>query len=301
MVSPEFLADLKRVCSLSKREELSPTFVRDLEVVHAATGLTPDTDLAFLAQRFDAWRNYTRQFLGKHLSDLPADDPLCCPISLFGTMDYGRLETAHTRTLAWLLNPRKEHGFEKRLLGALLRRLVPPGHFDSFDVGRVESEHPVHSTAMDEAGRLDVLAEGRWARSGIQLAPWSLVIEAKIDAGEGEGQLAKYDDWLRAYAQKREVLRVLLTPDARGADSAAEAWQKMSWLDLVQIFRGVYDNLREAPGYHFLRYYLAGVLRDVCGWRLAVTESCADPYALRDYLKTARLSPLESAPHGHAR
>ena len=48
----------------------------------------------------------------------------------------------------------------------------------------------------------------------------------------------------------------------------------------------MYGDLADRPGYHFLRYYLAGVLQDVCGWGHMATLDAADPYALFTYLKT---------------
>jgi hypothetical protein len=84
---------------------------------------------------------------------------------------------------------------------------------------------------------------------------WRLVIEAKIDAEEGEDQLSLYDDWLALYQQPTEVLRVFLTPDGRKPQTSSAEWQILSFLDLASVFRRV-SGLQDKPGYHFLRYYL---------------------------------------------
>jgi hypothetical protein len=223
-----------------------------------------------------------------------------CPVSLFGTMDYGRLETAHTRTLGWLLDPGKEHGFGDKLISALLRHLAAPDRIESVRVERVRSEYPI-AGAAPERGRLDVLALGQWGGSDAHLQSWILVIEAKIGADEGEGQLEKYENWLPPEAGNRKVLRVLLTPDARNAVSGKKDWKRLSYLDLVRVFRGVYGQLSHAPGYHFLRYYLAGVLRDVCGWPLPVADHPRNPYALVAYLKAARGPEPEDVTHARTR
>jgi len=238
----------------------------------------------------------TKEFVRTYLAELPADDPLRCPISLFRTMDYGRLETAHTRTLAWLLDPKKneEHGFGHALLEALLGRLADRDHFDRLNVDRVVGEYPLEGSAGN--GRLDVLAEGDWESMGEHVL-WTLVIEAKVDAWEGEGQLDKYDEWLRSHAAGREKYRVFLTPKGRAPDSGTEEWESLSFLELVRIFRPVYGGLRDAPGFHFLRYYLAGVLHDVCRFPRNVGEDAADPYAVASYLKAVRDSPSECASH----
>ena len=83
----------------------------DLKQVYDALPVASDDSLLFLAARFDKWRSVTKEFIRTRRAKLSDDDPLKCPISLFRTMDFGRLETAHTRTLAWLLDPKGEHGF----------------------------------------------------------------------------------------------------------------------------------------------------------------------------------------------
>jgi hypothetical protein len=204
-------------------------------------------------------------------------------------MDYGRLETAHTRTLAWLLDPRKEHGFGSRLLEVLLANLFKPCRSPVCQTERVESNYPIDLPGADKQNFIDVLAEGQWVEKDDQRVPWMLVIEAKIDNDEGENQLTRYDDWIDVHGQGRQIRRVFLTPDARIAETGRSDWTQMSFLDLVNIFRSTYNGLQSAPGYHFLRYYLAGVLRDICGWPIPVTASAADPYSVIEHLKFVRM------------
>jgi hypothetical protein len=69
----------------------------------------------------------------------------------------------------------------------------------------------------------------------------------------------------------------------------------------VQIFRKVYPKLKHAPGFHFLRFYLAGVLQDICGWPKKLTADTPDPYAVASYLKTVHDSESQEASHDVAR
>lgn len=153
-----------------------------------------------------------------------------------------------------------------------------------------------------------MFAEGEWQDDGKPVR-WVLAVEVKITAPEGEGQLAKYGKWLDSYAHKRQVdhvirsypsnrlamqestyarkrqvdhvIRVLLTPDGRTGESGADGWQPLSFLELVRVFRNVYEELRDAPGFHFLRFYLAGVLQDVCRWRPEDQGRCRRPVLRR--------------------
>ena len=241
-LSPAFLTDLTDVYAALQPQRLSAAFLSELQQVYASVR-PAEVDLHFLAEHFDKWRERTRAFLHSRLNDLPADDPLLCPISLFGTMDYGRLETAHTRTPAWLLDPHGKHGFGDKLLAALLQRILGRG-FGKLSVERVASELSV--AGLEAKGRLDVLAEGSWENDG-KPTRWVLVIEAKVGAMEGEAQLTKYEQWLRSYAAGRQALRVFLTPDGRPAESGSDAWESLSYLQLAQAFRKAYSELATRP------------------------------------------------------
>jgi hypothetical protein len=292
-LSPQFLDDLAKVHSTLRPPAVSPAFLSDLEKVFGTLPALSDATLKFLADRFDKWRQETRERVRRCIAELSDDDPLKCPISLFRTMDYGRLETAHTRTLAWLLNSEAEHGFGTTLVAALLRCLSGKDCSAGLQIDRVQSE--VLIDGVGDKGRLDVLAEGTWEKG--KPGDWVLVIEAKIDAGEGEDQLQKYEKWLPSRAASHEVFRVFLTPDGRQPETGAEDWEPMAFLELVRIFRGIYGELRNRPGFHFLRFYLAGVLQDVCGFPRNVTGETPDPYAILSYLQTIDESRSEGPDH----
>jgi hypothetical protein len=297
-LSPTFLSDLAKIHASLRPQALSAEFLSDLADIHATLLAESDANLPLLATRFDHWRSVTKDFVHTCIAALPDDDPLSCPISLFRTMDYGRLETAHTRTLAWLLNPDAEHGFRSKLLEAFLARLTGQDQFDRIQVERVVSECPVDGAAGK--GRCDVVAQGQLERRG-RRSLWTLVIEAKVDAWEGEVQLDKYDGWLRAHAADGEIYRVFITPDGRNPDTGGDKWMSLSFLDLAQAFRSVYDELRLDPGFHFLRFYLAGVLQDICEWPRNVKDERADPYAIASYLSGVQKAHVEDERHDTAR
>jgi len=286
-----FLADLDRVCPQGDNGSLPLTFVTDLDIAYADARvlalhapIISVADLTSLAEDLKVLRSDYQQRLQEYLAQLPGDDPLCSPVSLFGTMDYGRLETAHTRTLAWLLNDR-EHGFGFQLLKSLLLSLVEGRQIVLTHVDKVESEYLVYcGPAFAQGGRMDILPEGRWEELGNE-ASWRLVIEAKIDAEEGEEQLSLYDAWLEHCPQPAQVLRVFLTPEGRQPKTSSAEWQVLSFVKLASIFRRA-GGLQDRPGYHFLRYYLTGVLRDVCRLPVPISSNCENPYRAVDYLQS---------------
>lgn len=279
-LSPSFLVHLAQVHETLQPGELSGAFLSDLAEVYATLPVASDENLLLLGNRFDIWRRSTYDFVRMRLARLPEDDPIKCRISLFRPKGYGRLETAHTRTLAWLLDPNGEHGFGTSLLAALFRYLSGDECSEMVCVN-VESEYPIDFRGAK--GRLDVFAQGAWKDE--KRRGWAIVIEAKVDALEGEGQLQRYDDWLRSNAADREVFRLFLHPDHREPETANEDWLTLSYLELVRIFRPVYGKLRHKPGFQFLRFYLAGVLQDICGWPAEFNTQCIDSYAVASYLK----------------
>jgi hypothetical protein len=307
-VPDSFLADLESVCPVNANMRLSNSFLADLQAVFVSMSRLPGTkkadlsslDLLFLERNFDRWREVTRQKMLAGMALLPKDDPMYCSISLFGTMDHSRLERAHTKTLAWLLNPEKKHGFGARLLVALLSHLANNSKLPAMEMVEVESEYPVSLPGTAEGGRLDVMARGRWAGEGLREPDWLLVIEAKIDSEEQEEQLARYDEWLDDHYANHFIWRVFLTPDSRKAQTARKKWPQMTFLDLVCIFRTVLTDLKGAEGYHFLRYYLSGVLQDICHWSIPVKADCQDPYAVIAYLDAIRKPLMQEYPNGSA-
>lgn len=292
-ISAAFLVDLDIVCPKADDGKLPLSFVNDLEDAYAharAISLQQQVisvaDLTSLAEELKAWRCDQQRLLQQYLAKLPSDDPLLGSVSLFRTMDYGRLETAHTRALAWMLGNR-EHGFGKQLLEALLRHLLKGRRIRLIHVDKVESESLVHfGPARTEAGRIDILAKGRWEEMEKEVS-WLLVIEAKIDAEESEDQLSQYDEWLgRYYPQPTEVIRVFLTPNGRAPGTGSAGWKVLSFVDLGSVFRHVLPGLQNTPGYHFLRYYLTGVLQDICGCPASISSDYKNPYVAVDYLES---------------
>jgi hypothetical protein len=217
-------------------------------------------DLRVLEKTLKTWSSECDRALKKQLRSLEKDDPVKCPVSLFGTMDCGRLEIAHTRTLAWLLNPRGEHGFGSRMIESLVHHLHK-GKRPQFRVETVKAEQFYDNPDDEDAGRTDV-----WIKGVLDEKPWLLVIEAKVDSPEGDQQLGRYDKeiqrWRKQWPSSNvHVDRIFLTPDR--TDPSSQNWTKLSFSELTRIFWEAAGSLKTRPGYHFLRFYIAGILKDV--------------------------------------
>jgi hypothetical protein len=236
--------------------------------------------LELLTEHFARWREAKQLALKELAQQLRPDDPLLCPISLFGTMDRGRLERAHTITLAWLLDPRQAHGYSSHLLQALLLSLIDCPLPESIQAELVEADHAV------PGGLLDIWAKGIWTTRNGERQSWSLAVECKIDDEEADGQLSRYDRYLDNWEQEAGLLlRVFITPEGRPA-TTSNKWCHLSFESLACALHNVWRHV-ESSERQFLRYYLAGVLRDVCQWPvpLSLNGSIADPHAVVRYLR----------------
>lgn len=269
------------------RERMSQ-FCRDLVNVTDSALLDPGRNLNRLEKSLSAWRAWAVAELRSHMNEVPADDPLRCSISLFGTMDHGRLERAHTNTLAWFLHPMEIHRFGPLLVEALFHRME--GSESSIKVNYAKAEQEA------DGERLDVFVDGSIVdETGTQR--WCMMIEAKVDAKESEDQLCEYDRWIKKRDYER-ITRIFLTPDGRPAETSDEdEWKPLSFLELAGIFRTALFTLdKTGEGYHFLRYYLTGILKDICRWQLPINpEKTPDPYGFLAYVREVSKSTQKGA------
>lgn len=280
----EFIVELKQVCDSEAAEKPHPNVL-------------PPVDHKRLSDILLSIRKKTiRQFkaeLPKTRRAFP-DAPIFCPVSLFGTMEFGRLEVAHTRTLAWLMNPDGDHGFNSVILADLFSEVS--GKQNAVFKGiRVTSEKLLapgrtarKKKAAKRSSRADIWVEGHYKEA--VNAAWKsflIFIEAKVEAPEGEDQLGKYDRAIRRHAGKfDDIWRIFLTPDGREPATAMDYWEPLSFKKLVKLLTRSFIRLSAAsPGYHFLRFYIVGILSDILGWSLPVTEDTTAVYQSLDYLK----------------
>lgn len=295
-LSKRFLEDLDAVQTQPPPSLEIEGFVRDLTEVQKALSLqanlgppVPNGDLQFLASCLEAVRTDTRRKLGGQnwLKKLPAHDPLRGSVSLFGPLDLGLRETAHTRALAWLLDPQRiDHGFGHHLLSALLREIFRLSSDPQLSDVVVESE----TVGSEERDRLDIRIQGRWRLAGGRPQRWLVVIEAKISAGEGLDQCARYEKLSSdRIARAHRHAFVFLTPDGRHSKTGSRRrWKRLSFARLMALFRARLPHLRRKPGFEFLRLYMTCVLRDICDLNCGELSNQHDIYRLNDYLNYNR-------------
>jgi hypothetical protein len=251
-----FLADLDQVCARLRAEVPTKPNTKRF-------GLSGD--LAGLGRLLDAATRSARDRASRLLEEEKhrfPNSPLFNPVSLFQATGYLRLETAHTQSLAWLLDAHQPHGFGGRLFDAFL---------DEVDCGAVSALIEIRERIRDtrsgvtrmfsehrlDRGRADLYAEGTLENG----EPWSLVVEAKIDAVERTSQLSDYYRHGAANA-----LHVFLTPSgAQGTTAGVSGdWATLSFSELARVFLLAHARLNGLAGSGFLQTYVTGLLRELC-------------------------------------
>lgn len=125
-----FLAALERSYELVVNPEASnqsTDFLTDLYRVYARISAPSfEFDHSGLEVLFRNMRNHCEISLKQRIDKLreqDRDNPCFGRISLFGSMDLGRWETAHTSFLAWLFDPNQPHGFGGSIIATVLNKL----------------------------------------------------------------------------------------------------------------------------------------------------------------------------------
>jgi len=291
VIKPNFIKDLKFVHEQDRcNNAISNQFLSDLSKVHRMETFgevkmaeeSSIDELLNLGRQLEKLRSDVHNKVTEKIEPLRKTDPenpLFCNVSLYAPMDYGRLEVAHTRTLAWLLDPSKEHGFGASLFSALFPLFDNEIAKDRpFKIKDVRSENTHYDSANEILGRTDIWIEGKWDDDG---KSFLVVIEAKIDAPEGKDQLNRYEMAINRH-NIEDVFHVFLTPNGREAEgNTGINWHPVSFSRIAGRLAVVSRDLKKTPGYYFLRFYITSIIRDILGWK-KIEES--NPYQLLSYL-----------------
>ena len=182
--------------------------------------------------------------------------PINMPVGLFDYLENGRLETAYTRTLAYLLDAKAPHGYGDKILRNLLAHYKI--NYEKLDY----SVYPEYcfKRYRKKFKRFDVFIQGTADKK-----PFVVVIEAKTVSTEGKQQLASYDEYLKKnFADKGvNVIKIYLTINE---DTPSQAfWRTLSWLDIIQILMPCIKENKDKFGYDFIRYYISSIYSQLYG------------------------------------
>jgi len=193
------------------------------------------------------------------LEELPSE-----AFNVFEALGEVRRELGHSTFLAFLLDPRGNHGLSDALISRLLARTEP-----SLDVSpvaaaprgeslwTVQRELPSVDPDTRKRGRIDILLLDHAHRHAV-------IIENKIDSGEHGNQLLRYYKDIRSRYEGWEVRGIYLTP--RGDEPSCAHYVSLSYghicaaIDDTRASCGdnIHDDVRAA-----LRHYVDMIRRRI--------------------------------------
>ena len=158
--------------------------------------------------------------------------------NLFEAVGAIRAELRHSNFLAYLLSPSRPHGLGIRPLAAILRAVLAHLSVSQRPIMMLELIAGELSDAIvyRERDGIDILID----MPSLNLV---VVIENKIDAKAGLGQLERYSRYLRSAFPNRRRLLVFLTPD--GTPSHHDHYVSYNYADLVDVLGALIADRRE--------------------------------------------------------
>ncbi len=175
-----------------------------------------------------------------------------CPFEATGMV---RAEIRHGSFMAYMLDPRKPHGFGSRLLQAFLEAAL---HLNANDARKLVERNEGHVQIRREWRDIDLMII-------LGVSKQVVVVELKIDAFQSAHQLATYREivevnWLPAEGWQSTFL--FLT---KRGELSNDNWTDLRLKALMTKFDVVAAEERSAPALEYLRYYLSMMRRHHVG------------------------------------
>lgn len=178
-----------------------------------------------------------------------------CAKNIFDVLKVSRSETKHSNILAWLLNPKEDHGLGSQILDGLIRVICQQSDDEKvlhFLAHRWDDARVIREWGNADY-RLDILIESQISKNKFAV----IAIENKIDSKDRKNQLSNYYKEVSgvypSHYNKGRVLFVYLTPDgSEPVDGDCEGkWICLSYKQVLSVIddallseRQISDSMR---------------------------------------------------------
>ncbi|GEO57475.1 PD-(D/E)XK nuclease family protein [Companilactobacillus bobalius] len=150
--------------------------------------------------------------------------------NFFRLVEMQRFEIKHSNLLAWLLRANESHELHGIFMKYFMERLVSKYPSLKKTIGDIEKYDFDDVTVKREYKDIDILARS-------ENSNFNLIIENKIDSGEHDEQLSRYEEIVtKEYAESKNVY-VYLT--LNGALPSIESWKAFSYRDVESIIKKI--------------------------------------------------------------
>ena len=191
--------------------------------------------------------------------DFQTIDRRMARFNLFEAVGAVRGEIRHSNFLAFLLSPSRSHGFGSVPLLRVLRAIL---------ANTPHERRPIRALEL-VLGDLDgAIVYREWNNTDllIELRKVNLIvlIENKIDARAGDGQLARYKKLIKSKYPTFRHLLVFLTPD--GAEPDDTDYIRFSYTELAKVIEELPDSQPSGPFHDssvIVRHYVEMLRRHI--------------------------------------
>lgn len=192
------------------------------------------------------------QFLLEN-SDLENLESLLAEFNVFEIADMVRAEVRHSNVLAWLLNPKANHGLGDQFLRLFLK------HLFSNNRETIKSQVTFFDVEVFDLNDIEIRRE--WRRIDVlMVSPLNklvVALENKVDSGEHDSQLERYHGIITSEFPDYHGLFVYLTPEGN-IPSDEENWIIFDYSSIHSILSNLLEIRKTVISnrvYDFLNQY----------------------------------------------
>lgn len=180
--------------------------------------------------------------------------------NIFEVIGMAHQELRHSRLLAYLLDPRKDHGLGDLLVKRLLQRVL-----STANSGQAETMVPVSPAELESWDLTRATVNREWHHVDILIRDQEhrlvVIIENKIRSGERPGQLRRYLDVVRRHYPGWRVVPLFLTLD--GLPPSEETYLAVDYGLVCEVLDAVVKTRAEGvnPDVKTLMAHYTGMMR----------------------------------------
>lgn len=197
--------------------------------------------------------------------------------NIFSILNLNRQEIRHSAMLAWLFNPKANHGLGvaplKILLLQLLNFLPEHNQTDAFlNISKLNATEIDVTTESDiKTGRLDILIEGN---------RFAIGIENKIDTKDALGQLSKYATYMKQQFPNKLSCLIYLTPEGSAPQELEDEVIQLSYMDIDALIEHLLISIPQmsSPVHSLLLQYQQLIQREITMEDKSIRELCSQLY-----------------------
>jgi hypothetical protein len=170
--------------------------------------------------------------------DLEKLEKIANEFNIFTALKMEHKELKHSDMLAWLLNPRENHGMDDYFVKSFISRCLSnnSGNDNGLSIINVDSWDLSDAEVYREKSNIDIVIKSKINR-------FVCIIENKIKSSESNNQLKRYRDTMKKQFPDYNALCVYL--NIEGESASEDDYINISYKDIYELTERLIDNKAE--------------------------------------------------------